>query len=219
MAQRQKRQKRSREPLKKAPKWTPKTRVGKLVNDDTITSIDEIFSNVLPIKEVEITEKLLPNLKEEVCDVKLVQKQTDAGESSNFKVTVCVGSEDGYIGVGEAKAKEIGPAIRKAINLAKMDIIPVLRGCGSWECGCGQPHSLPFKVVGKMGSVRIELFPAPKGVGLAVADTAKTVLKLAGIKDVWSRTDGRTRSTSNMTKATFDALRKTMKVSGHEAVK
>lgn len=195
----------------------PRTQVGKLVADGTITSIDEIFSSVLPIKEVEIVEKLLPNLKEEVCDVSLVQKQTDAGENSRFKVTVIVGSDEGYIGVGEAKAKEIGPAIRKAINLAKLNIIPVHRGCGSWECGCGQPHTIPFAVTGKAGSVEIELMPAPKGVGLAAADTAKLVLSLAGIKDIWSRTSGRTRTTSNLTKATFEALRRTMKVSSLEA--
>ncbi|MBD3185681.1 30S ribosomal protein S5, partial [Candidatus Bathyarchaeota archaeon] len=107
----------------------------------------------------------------------------------------------------------IGPAIRKAISLAKLEIIPVRRGCGSWECGCGEHHTVPFKVQGKVGSVEIELIPAPKGVGLAVADTAKTVLSLAGIKDVWSKTKGRTRTTANMVKATYEALRKTMKVS------
>ncbi|MHA1792778.1 MAG: 30S ribosomal protein S5 [Promethearchaeota archaeon] len=211
------RSKRSRRVVRRfAPAWKPRTRVGKLVAEGAITDINEIFMNVLPIKEVEIVDKLLPNLKEEVCDVKLVQKQTDAGEQSRFKVTVVVGSEDGYIGVGEAKAKEIGPAIRKAINLAKLHIIPIRRGCGSWECGCGEPHSIPFKVSGKVGSVNIELIPAPKGVGLAVADTAKTVLSIAGIRDVWSRTKGRTRTTANLVKATYEALRKTMKVSSME---
>ena len=219
MAARRKRQRRGRTPRRRAPRWVPRTRVGKLVADDVITSIEEVFSNVLPIKEVEIVEKLLPNLREEVCDVKLVQKQTDAGENSRFKVTVVVGSDDGYIGVGETKAKEIGPAIRKAINLAKLTITPVKRGCGSWECGCGEPHSLPFKVTGKCGSVRVELIPAPKGVGLAVADTAKVVLSLASIKDVWSKTKGRTRTTANLTKATFNALKKTLKTSSLESIK
>nr|MDO8116499.1 30S ribosomal protein S5 [Candidatus Sigynarchaeota archaeon] len=196
--------------------WIPRTQVGKLVNEGTITNIDQIFERVLPIKEIEIVERLLPNLKEEVCDVSLVQKQTDAGENTQFKVTVVVGSEDGYIGVGEAKAKEIGPAIHKAINLAKLGIIPVKRGCGSWECGCGEPHTIPFKVEGKVGSVAVELIPAPKGIGLAVADTSKLVCSICGLKDVWSRTSGRTRSKSNLTKATFEALRRTMKVSTME---
>jgi small subunit ribosomal protein S5 len=210
---------RDREPMKaKAPRWDPRTKLGKMVNEGRITSIDEVFSNVMPIKEVEIVDKLVPGIKEEVCDVKLVQKQTDAGELSNFRVTVVVGI-DGYIGLGEAKAKEIGPAIHKAINLAKLGLIPVKRGCGSWECGCGDPHTVPFKVIGKAGSVEIELIPAPKGIGLAAADNAKTVLALAGIKDVWSRTSGKTRSTSNTVKATFLALRKTMKVSSPDIPK
>lgn len=210
---------RDREPMKaKAPHWEPRTKLGRMVNEGRITSIDEVFSNVMPIKEVEIVDKLVPGIKEEVCDVKLVQKQTDAGECSNFKVTVVVGIA-GYIGLGEAKAKEIGPAIHKAINLAKLGLIPIKRGCGSWECGCGDPHTIPFKVLGKAGSVEIELIPAPKGIGLAAADNAKTVLALAGIKDVWSRTSGKTRSTSNMVKATYMALRKTMKVSSPEIPK
>nr|MDO8083736.1 30S ribosomal protein S5 [Candidatus Sigynarchaeum springense] len=210
---------RDREPMKaKAPKWDPRTKLGKMVNEGRITSIDEVFTNVMPIKEVEIVDKLVPGIKEEVCDVKLVQKQTDAGELSNFKVTVVVGA-DGYIGLGEAKAKEIGPAIHKAINLAKLGLIPVKRGCGSWECGCGDPHTIPFRVLGKAGSVEIELIPAPKGIGLAVGDTAKVVLRLAGIKDVWSRTSGKTRSTSNMTKAAFEALKRTMKVSSPDIPK
>ncbi|MEX2684928.1 MAG: 30S ribosomal protein S5 [Candidatus Sigynarchaeota archaeon] len=210
---------RDRETIKaKVPKWEPRTKLGKMVNEGRITSIDEVFTNIMPIKEVEIVDKLVPGIKEEVCDVKLVQKQTDAGELSNFKVTVVVGA-DGYIGLGEAKAKEIGPAIHKAINLAKLGLIPVKRGCGSWECGCGDPHTIPFRVVGKAGSVEIELIPAPKGIGLAVGDTAKVVLQLAGIKDIWSRTSGRTRSTSNMTKATFEALKKTMKVSSPDIPK
>ncbi|HME52051.1 MAG TPA: 30S ribosomal protein S5 [Candidatus Lokiarchaeia archaeon] len=208
-----------KEPMRaKAPKWMPRTKVGKMVNDGIITSIDEIYTNVLPIKEVEIIDKLMPNLKEEVCDVKLVQKQTHSGESSNFKVTVVVGT-DGYIGLGEAKSKEIGPAIRKAMNLAKLGLIPIKRGCGSWQCGCNEPHTVPFKVRGKAGSVKVELIPAPKGVGLAAADTSKTVLALAGIKDIWSRASGKTRSTANMTKATFDALRRTMKFSSMEISK
>nr|MDO8114412.1 30S ribosomal protein S5 [Candidatus Sigynarchaeota archaeon] len=202
----------------KPPQWIPRTKLGKKVKEGEITNIDEIFSMVLPIKEVEIVDKLLPNIKEEVCDVKLVQKQTDAGEQSNFKVTVVVGA-DGYIGLGEAKAKEIGPAIRKAMNLAKIGLIPVRRGCGSWECGCGEPHTLPFKVTGKAGSIKLQLIPAPKGVGLAVADTSKVVLALAGIKDVWSHASGKTRSTANMTKATWDALRRTMKISSMETMK
>jgi len=113
------------------------------------------------------------------------------------------------VGVGEAKLKEIGPAIKKAITNAKLNLRPVRRGCGSWECSCGEPHTVPFKVSGKVGSTNVLLFSAPRGLGLVTGDTAKIVLELAGIKDVWSKTFGETRTTSNFAKATAKALHNT----------
>ncbi|MHA1583067.1 MAG: 30S ribosomal protein S5 [Candidatus Baldrarchaeia archaeon] len=191
--------------------WKPRTRIGRLVKEGQITSIDEIFHVALPIKEPEIVDFLLPNLEEEVVDINLVQRQTDAGELSRFRATVVVGNRDGYVGIGEGKAQEIGQAIRKAIVDAKLNIIPVRRGCGSWECRCHYPHSVPFKVEGKSGSVRVILIPAPRGTGLVAGDVAKVVLRLAGIQDVWSRTFGETRTAPNFAKAVYDALRRTYK--------
>ena len=197
-------------------RWSPKTKLGQLVKDNYITSIDEIFANLYTIKEPEIVDILLPNLQEEVLDINLVQKQTDAGEKSQFKTTVVVGQGNGYIGIGDAKNVEIGPAIRAAITQAKLNITPVRRGCGSWECACGDTHSVPYKVTGKAGSVRIELYPAPRGVGLVVAKTPAIVLKLTGITDVWSKSKGHTKATVNFAKATFDALRNTYKMMSPE---
>ncbi|RLE60759.1 MAG: 30S ribosomal protein S5 [Thermoprotei archaeon] len=189
--------------------WIPRTTLGKLVKEGKITSINEIFEKNLPIKEVEIIDALIPNLKFEVINVNFVQRQTDAGEVSQFQVTAAVGNEDGYVGVGMGKSRHIRVAIEKAVRNAKLNIIPVRRGCGSWECLCGEPHSLPFKVEGKSGSVRIQLLPAPKGVGLVASDVAKIVLRLAGIKDVWTRSFGETRTTHNMAKAVYNALKET----------
>ena len=112
--------------------WEPVTSVGRMVKEGQITSIEDLFQMGYPIKEHEIIDLLLPDLQEEVIDINLVQKQTDAGEKSRFKATVIVGNENGYVGIGESKAPEIGPAIRKAILRAKLNIIPVRRGCGSW---------------------------------------------------------------------------------------
>lgn len=192
--------------------WTPLTRLGNLVKSGKITSIDEIYKNNYVIKEKEIIDYLIQNLKEDVIGIKMVQKQTDAGEQSRFKCTVVVGNEDGYIGMGSSKNKEVGPGIRKSISKAKLSMIPVKRGCGSWECNCGGHHSVPFEVTGKMGSVSITLKPAPKGTGLACADTAKMVLKLAGITDVWTVTKGNTRCSPNLAKATFEALKNMYKI-------
>ncbi|MHA1805606.1 MAG: 30S ribosomal protein S5 [Promethearchaeota archaeon] len=185
--------------------WVPKTKLGELVRDGLIT-LDKIFENNLIVKEKEIIDILLPNLSEDVITIKMVQQMTASGQRSRFKAVVIVGTE-GYIGVGSAKSREVGPAIRKAIDKAKISIIPVLRGCGSGECGCGGIHSIPFKVKGKCGSTRITLMPAPAGVGLACADTVKQVLGLAGIEDIWSKTFGNTRTSENLVKATIDALK------------
>jgi small subunit ribosomal protein S5 len=201
-------------PERKNPteEWTPRTWIGRQVKEGKITSIDDIFAMSYRVKESQIVDILLPDMKEEVVEIKMVQKQTDAGQQSRFKATVLVGNENGYVGLGEAKNKEIGPAIRKAIGLAKLHLIPVKRGCGSWECNCGGNHSIPYQVLGKVGSVKTELKPAPKGVGLACADTMKLVLKLAGIKDVWTRTSGETRTTANLAKAVLQGLRDAYKI-------
>lgn len=186
--------------------WVPRTKVGHLVKEGKITSIEEIFAMNLPILEPEIVDYLLPDLKNEVVDVSIVQKQTDAGEISRFRVVVVVGNENGYIGVGKGKARQLRFAIDKAITNAKLNIAPVRRGCGSWECMCGLPHSVPFVVTGKSGSVQVILHPAPKGTGLVAGDAAKAVLRLAGIKDVWTFTKGETRTTYNFVRAAYLAL-------------
>jgi len=185
--------------------WIPKTRLGELVQQGLMT-LDKIFQNNLVVKEKEIINILLPQLREDVITIRMVQKMTASGQRSRFKAVVIVGA-DSFLGVGASKSKEVGPAIRKAIDKAKLSVVPILRGCGSKECGCGGTHSLPFKIKGKCGSVRIQLIPAPVGVGLACADKVKQVLKLCGIEDVWSKTFGDTRTSENLVKATFDALK------------
>jgi len=189
--------------------WKPKTRLGKLVLEGKITSMSQALKSGLPLREVEIVDMLLPDLEDEVIDVNMVQRMTDSGRRTKFRVVVVVGNKNGYVGIGQAKDKEVGMAIRKAVEKAKLNIIEINRGCGSWECGCGLPHSLPFKVTGKCGSVRVTLKPAPRGVGLAVGDVAKVVLRLAGIQDVWGTSKGETRTTINYAKAVYDALRNT----------
>ena len=98
-------------------------------------------------------------------------------------------------------------------------MVEVKRGCGSWECGCFRAHSLPFKVVGRSGSVDVSLKPAPQGVGLAVGDVAKSILRLSGITDAWGFTKGHPKTPVNYALAAFDALRKTagIKVPGELA--
>ena len=187
--------------------WQPKTKLGKSVKEGKITSLEEILEKGLPIMETQIIDMLVPNLKEEVIDIGLVQKMHASGRRSKFRAIVVIGNEDGYVGFGQGKAKEVGPAIQKAIENAKLNLINVRRGCGSWECGCGQPHSILTKATGKAGSVTVTLLPGPQGLGLAIGNTGKSLLRLAGIKDVWSKSNGMTCTRINYAKATFNALK------------
>jgi len=189
--------------------WVPRTRLGKMILEGRISSIEEVFADGSKIREPEIVDVLLPDLQEEVINISLVQKQTDAGEKSRFKAIVAVGNRDGYAGLGSGKAKQVRTAIEKAAVNARLNIIPVRRGCGSWECGCGKPHSLPFQVRGKCGGVEIVLVPGPRGLGVVASEAAKIILGLAGVKDCWTKSYGSTRTVPSFAYAIFDALRKT----------
>lgn len=192
--------------------WSPRTSLGKMVLENRITSIDEVFSQGYKIHEVEIVDFLIQSLQQEVLDISLVQKQTDAGEKSRFKALVAVGNFDGYFGIGVGKAKQVRDAIQKGSIDAKLHIFPVRRGCGSWECGCGEHHSTPFKVAGKCGSVRINLIPGPKGLGIVATEIPKTIINLAGIKDCWTKSFGSTRTAPSLAFATADALKNTYRM-------
>jgi len=192
--------------------WIPKTKVGKFVQDGHIVSLEEIFTQGMKIMEPEIVDVLLPNLQQEVLGIGFVQKQTDAGERSRFRATVVVGNGEGYVGVGDGKARQVRTAIDKATVQAKLNIIPVRRGCGSWECGCKLPHSLPFEVKGKCGSVRIEIIPGPRGLGLVGGEIPKIILRMAGVKDCWTRTYGSTSTLGSTAFAVYDGLRSTYRV-------
>ncbi|MGP8125248.1 MAG: 30S ribosomal protein S5 [Nitrososphaerales archaeon] len=187
--------------------WVPRTKLGKLVNDGKITSLDEIFRGGQRIREAEIVKKLLPDLRNEVVGVKVVQKQTDAGELTRFLAIVAVGNQAGWFGVGKGKAMQTREAIEKATSAALLNIIPVKLGCGSWECRCGRPHSVPFRIRGKAGSVTIEVIPGPRALGLVAGPALKSLLQLAGVKDAWIRTFGSTNTMSSLANAAYDAFR------------
>ncbi len=192
--------------------WVPKTKLGKLVQQGEVVSMEEIFTQGLRIKEPEIVDTLLPGIQQEVLGIGFVQKQTDAGERSRFRAIVAVGNSDGFIGVGEGKARQVRTAIDKGTVQAKLNVIPVRRGCGSWECGCGRAHTVPFTVTGKCGSVRVEVLPGPRGLGLVAGEIPKVVLRLAGVKDCWTRTYGSTSTLTSSSMAVFDALTRTYSV-------
>ena len=202
--------------------WVPRTKLGRDVLNKKITDINEILEKGIKIKEPQIVDMLIPNLQSELIYIggrpgkgggiertplRISAKMHRSGRRYASTAFAVVGNQDGIVGIGKGRGKEGRIAIEKAIEKAKLNLIRVPRGCGSWECGCGEPHSIPFKTKGKSGSVRVELMPAPKGIGLAVDDETKKILRLAGIKDVWIKTLGDTGTRFNLIKAVFNALK------------
>ena len=195
------------DPMEQLRNWTPKTRLGRMVQSGQIVTIDDAFATGIPIREVEIIDALIPGLEDDIINVNMIQRMTDSGRRVRFNVMACVGNKDGYVGLSICKGKEVANTIRKAIENAKLNVIQIQRGNGSWESGQGAGTSVPFKVTGRAGSTRITLLPAPTGKGLVIGDTGRQVLTLAGVTDVWSRSKGQTRTTINFALATFNALK------------
>jgi len=202
--------------------WKPKTQLGRDVLAGKIKSIDEILESGKRILEPEIVDYLLPGLKEEFIligkrtgkggvaqriPIRITARVTKSGRRFRMSAFIVVGNEDGYVGIGKGVSVDARRAVEKARRRAKMNIIKVLRGCGSWECGCETPHSIPFKTEGKCGSVKVVLMPAPKGVGLVADDESKKILRLAGIKDIWVKTFGKTSTHINLITAIYKAFK------------
>jgi small subunit ribosomal protein S5 len=171
--------------------------------------MEEIYEKGFRIQEAGIIKKLLPDLKTEVIDVGLIQKMTPNGQSTRFKALVAAGNENGWLGIGLGKSKQMRIAIEKANNAAFLNVSPVKLGCGSWECRCDQKHSVPFKVKGKGGSVTIEILPGPRGLGLVAGGKIRNLLRLAGLKDAWTSTKGSTTTMNSTSKALLQCLRQT----------
>lgn len=210
--------------IEELERWVPRTRLGKLVKNGKVKELDEALK--YKILEPEIVESLT-NLKSEILNIgqakgkfgggkrrawRQTQKKTAEGNIPTFSCMSVIGNQEGYVGLGYGKAQETLPARAKALRKAKLNIAKIKRGCGSFDCICGEPHTVPFVVEGKSGSCKIKLIPAPQGTGLVIGDELKKILEVAGIKDVYSVTTGKIRTTFNLAKACIDALHKTMKM-------
>ncbi len=208
--------------------WKPRTELGRKVSSGEVRSLDEALSLGLPLLESEIVDVLLPNLSSELLNIgqmkgkfgggkrrafKQTQRKTQEGNSISFSTLAVVGNLDGFVGIGFGKSRETVPAREKAFRNAKINVIKIRRGSGSWKgADPSRPHSIPFTVRGKCGSTEITLIPAPKGTGLCVEKECQTVLRLAGISDIWSRSRGKTRVKYNLVQACIEALKQTVEM-------
>ncbi|MCF7871828.1 30S ribosomal protein S5 [Candidatus Woesearchaeota archaeon] len=206
--------------------WTPKTELGKKVKSGEITNIDQIIDSGRTILEPEIVDSLLPELESELLLIgqakgkfgggqrrifRQTQKKTREGNKPKFTTMAVVGNKNGYIGLGLGKSKETVPAREKAIKNAKLNIFKISRGSGSWASNSKEPTSIPYAVQGKVGSVQIKLMPAPKGKGLCVEKECAKILALAGIKDIWAKSQGQTKNKINLIKACEKSLKQLIK--------
>ena len=206
--------------------WQPTTELGKKVKSGEVKDIDFILDNGLNILEAEIVEALIPELETDLLLIgqskgkfgggarrvfRQTQKKTREGNKPRFATVAVAGNANGYVGIGYGKSKETVPAREKSLRNAKLNIIKIRRGCGSWQCGCKEAHTIPYKVKGKCGSATIELIPAPKGTGLCIETECSKMLKMAGVTDIWSRKRGKTKSKLNLVLACFAALHELVK--------
>ncbi|MCK4968824.1 MAG: 30S ribosomal protein S5 [Candidatus Aenigmarchaeota archaeon] len=207
--------------------WIPKTGLGRKVLNGEVTSINEIFKNGDKIRESEIIDYLLPELKDEIIylggvpgkgggkkrtPVRVTTRMHQSGRKRTLRAFVAVGNGNGLIGLGYASGLDARIAIEKAQKKAKLNIMTIRRGCGSWECSCKGSHSIPFKMSGNKGAVSVDLIPAPKGMGLVVANEAKKIMNLAGITDLWSKSRGPSQTRLNFIMAIMKAFEKLNKL-------
>lgn len=209
--------------------WVPKTALGRLVKDGKEKNIDVILASGRKILEPEIVDSLV-RLDSDLLLIgqakgkfgggkrrawRQTQKKTMEGNVVTFSAMSVVGDRKGHIGIGLGKSKETLPARAKAARKAKLNLMKITIGYESPEekHQGAEPHTVPYVVEGKCGSVRIKLIPAPRGTGLVVGNEVKKILRLAGIKDVYGASKGQTRTTFNVAQACMDALQKTNEMS------
>lgn len=136
------------------------------------------------------------DLKEQVININRVTKVVKGGRNFRFSALVVVGDENGHVGIGTGKAKEVPEAISKAVEDAKKRLIYVPR------VGTTVPHNIE----GHFGAGSVRIMPAKEGTGVIAGGPVRAVLELAGLKDVRAKSLG-TNNPRNMVSATLDGLK------------
>lgn len=130
--------------------------------------------------------------------ISVVSKPNTVPFAFCLQAFVAIGDYNGHVGLGVKCSKEVATAIRGAIILAKLSIVPVRRGY--WGNKIGKPHTVPCKVTGRCGSVLVRLIPAPRGTGIVSAPVPKKLLMMAGIDDCYTSARGCTATLGNFGK-------------------
>jgi len=148
-------------------------------------------------KSAELVKPSGLDLKDRLVGVQRVTKVTKGGRAFGFSAIVVVGNEEGVVGQGLGKSKDVASAIAKAIEDAKKNLvrIPIVKG------------TLPHAQKGKYGGARVNIIPAAPGTGVIAGGAVRTVLEAVGVHDVLSKSQG-SSNPHNVVKATFDALLK-----------
>src|SRR3954468_23603118 len=138
------------------------------------------------------------NLKDQVVAINRVTKVVKGGKNLSFAALVVIGDPSaGVVGYGSGKAKEVPQAIRKGIESAKKNLMRV-----------NMTHTtIPHLVLGRYGSGKVLLKPAPEGTGVIAGGAVRAVMNSAGIQNVLTKSIG-TTNPHNVIKATFDALKR-----------
>ena len=148
-------------------------------------------------KNVEIVKPGGLELKDRLVSVNRVTKVTKGGRAFGFSAIVVVGDENGVVGHGLGKSKDVSEAIAKAVEDAKKNLVRIpLNG-----------HSVPHEQKGKSSGARVFLIPASHGTGVIAGGSVRAVLESVGVHDVLSKSQG-SSNPHNVVKATFDALLK-----------
>ena len=144
------------------------------------------------IKRVKASEI---ELKDKLVSIKRVTKVTKGGRTFGFSAIVVVGNENGIVGSGLGKAKEVTAAISKGIDDAKKNLIrvPIVKG------------TIPHEQIGKYRGALVFLRPAAHGTGVIAGGAMRAVLENVGVTDVLAKSKG-SSNPHNVVKATMDAL-------------